>query len=251
MPIAGNDIFQRIEKKYLMNKERYEKMMEMMSEFMKMDQHGPGTICNIYYDTSDYELIRRSMDKPIYKEKLRMRSYGTPGEKDEVYIELKKKWQGIVYKRRVQMTLKEARNYLDHGIKPQKDSQILNEIDYFINFYKPERKKYIAYDRVALVDVKDSGIRITFDSNMRYRDDDLDLKAGSAGHLLVDLDQILMEVKVPGAYPLWLVTILSDLKIYPTTFSKYGVAYMKSAYEFFPKQADRENEKEVKICLPA
>ena len=170
-----------------------------MSEYVKMDRYGPGTICNIYYDTPKFDLICRSIEKPAYKDKLRMRSYGTPGEKDEVYIELKKKWQGIVYKRRIQMILNEARNYLDHGIRPKMESQILNEIDYFLNFYKPERKKYIAYDRIAWMGILDKDVRITFDSNIRYREDELDLEAGDTGYSLMDSNLILMEIKVPGA----------------------------------------------------
>ena len=134
---------------------------------MKMDNYGEHTICNLYFDTDDYELIYSSIEKPVYKEKLRLRSYGVPEKNSKVFLELKKKYQGIVYKRRVEMTFQEAINYLSQGIHPDCDSQILKEIDYFKNFYHPVPKVIIAYDRIAYAGIEDKELRITFDKNTR------------------------------------------------------------------------------------
>lgn len=220
-----NLIFQRVEKKYLLHKDVYELFLQRIAPFMHMDEHGIHTICNIYYDTEHFDLVRNSIEKPSYKEKLRLRSYGIPGEKDNVFLELKKKYKGTVFKRRISLKLKEAENYLDHGIMPQNKSQILNEIEYFINFYQPTGKVYLAYDREAYIGNEDSNLRLTIDHNIRSRTYDLDLKMGDYGDPLLNPGEFLLEIKTLAALPLWLVDILSDLKIYPVSFSKYGNIY--------------------------
>lgn len=236
-----NDNFQRIEKKYKLTKQQYDQLCERMKNYMQVDQYGMSTICNVYYDTENFELIRNSIEKPVYKEKIRLRSYGVPGENDTAFLEIKKKYDGIVYKRRILLPLKEARNYLEHGIKPSMDSQILREIDYFISHYHPVKKLYIAYDRIAMFGKQDDTIRITFDQNIRSREYDLDLSKGDQGELLMENGEVLMEIKVALAYPLWLVQILSDLNIYPISFSKYGNIY---------KQKMKE-ERNQELCLLA
>lgn len=239
-------IFQRYEKKYLMTKTMYEAFLEATKNDMCMDNYGKHTICNIYYDTYDHELIRASIEKPKYKEKLRLRSYGVPSQENKVYLELKKKYKGIVYKRRVSLTLAEAEAYLNEGIKPSKENQILREIDYFIALYQPEPKLYLAYDREAYYGREDPNVRITFDHHIRSREVDLSLSKGDKGHALLDETQYLMEIKVEGAMPIWLCRILSELEIYPTSFSKYGTIYKQSILN---KQKDQMEIKEfIQLC---
>ncbi|MBP3889504.1 MAG: polyphosphate polymerase domain-containing protein [Cellulosilyticum sp.] len=212
----------------MLTREKYNLLLEAIEPYMCADSYGKHTIGNIYYDTDTYELIRHSIEKPKYKEKLRLRSYGIPMEDSKVYLEIKKKYDGVVYKRRISLTLAEAEAYLNEGMKPQKDSQILREIDYFISFYKPEAKLYLAYDRIAYFGREDPEVRITLDHNIRSREEVLSLGAGDQGTPLLEDDQYLMEIKVPGAMPIWLSGILADLEIYPTSFSKYGNIYKKS-----------------------
>jgi hypothetical protein len=214
-----------VEKKYLLTKEQYNQLLNRIEPFMLRDKYGLHTICNIYFDTDNYDLIRISSERPIYKEKLRLRSYGIPSEEDTVFLEIKKKYKGTVYKRRISLRLKDAVNYLEHGIKPCCDNQILHEIDYFIDYYKPSGKVFIAYDRTAFYGREDASIRITFDQNIRSRTYDLDLSKGDYGQPLIQTPYYLMEIKVPLAMPLWLVHIMSDLNIYPVSFSKYGNIY--------------------------
>ncbi|MFV0343191.1 MAG: polyphosphate polymerase domain-containing protein [Anaerocolumna sp.] len=237
----SNNIFQRVEKKYCLTNRQYEELMLALSPYMKIDEYGLHTICNIYYDTEHFDLIRTSIEKPVYKEKLRLRSYGIPKENDKVYLEIKKKWKGVVYKRRVGMTLEEANRYLNNGIKPNLDCQILREIDYFISFYKPVPKVYLAYDRIALYCINDPDFRMTFDMNIRSRTSILDLSKGDFGQYLLEDGTRLLEIKVAGAYPLWLTDILSELQIYPTSFSKYGNIYKKQLQE----------ERNQNLCLQA
>ena len=228
MATKSNNVFERFEKKYMLTRQTYNLFLEAIEPYMCADSYGQHTIGNIYYDTDTYELIRQSIEKPKYKEKLRLRSYGIPNEESTVYLEIKKKYKGIVYKRRIDLTLAEAEAYLNRGIRPQKDSQILREIDYFISFYKPKPKVYLAYDRVAYFGREDSSVRITFDHNIRSREYDLSLSKGDRGELLLEDYKYLMEIKVAGAMPMWLSKILADLEIYPASFSKYGSVYKTS-----------------------
>ena len=223
-----NYVFERTEKKYLLSETRYNKVLKLIQPYMQQDEYGLTTICNIYFDTESNDLIRRSIDKPIYKEKLRLRSYGIPRENDNVFLEIKKKWKSTVYKRRITLSYKEAEDYLYRGILPETKSQIFKEIDYFINFYDPQPKLFLAYDRVAYIGINDSSLRITFDNNIRSRPDDLHLADGDKGVLLDMPEKYLMEIKVSNTMPIWMVRMLSDLEIYPVSFSKYGNVYGKS-----------------------
>lgn len=226
MSLTANQIFQRVEKKYLMSREQYEMFKRRIVPYLEMDQYGLHTICNIYFDTEDDRLIQTSLEKPPYKEKMRLRSYGIPGEEDEVFLELKKKWDGIVYKRRVPMTLKEAKAYIEQGIWPDHDEQMMREMDYFLRFYHPRPKVWLAYDREAYFGKEDKDLRLTIDRNIRTRTDELALELGDRGKKLMEEDLYLMEIKVAAAYPVWLAHLLGELQIYPVSFSKYGNYYM-------------------------
>ena len=224
--------FQRYEKKYLLDENKYYKFLEKIEDKMKIDDYGKVTICNIYFDTEDSKLIRHSLDKPVYKEKLRMRSYDVPNSKSTVFVELKKKYDGVVYKRRENMLISEAENYLYRGEYPSFESQVLHEIDWFINYYKTIRPSmYISYERTAMYGIEDSEIRITFDENILWRDIALDLKKGSWGNPIINKNEYLMEIKIAGGMPFWLCNALNSLGIYPRSFSKYGMAYkMQQGY---------------------
>ena len=223
-----NYVFERTEKKYLLNEKKFNLFFQRIEPYMSIDKFGLHTICNIYYDTDTYDLIRNSIDKPKYKEKLRLRSYGVPNDNSKVFLEIKKKYNNTVFKRRISLSLQEAEDYLERGIRPDMDSQILNEIDYFIKLYKPKKKMFIAYDRVALFGKKDQNFRITFDIDVRSRNYDLDLKNGDFGKAMDNFSGYLMEIKTTNALPIWLVNILSEFEIYPVSFSKYGNLYKQN-----------------------
>ena len=229
-------VFNRYEKKYLMPERIYLLLRERLQPYMEVDKYGLHTICNIYYDTSDFDLIRRSVEKPVYKEKLRLRSYGIPEKDSTVYLEIKKKYRKVVNKRRIPLTLQEAYDYLEQGIHPQKESQILNEIDFFLKRYPLKKGVWIAYDRIAMFQKDNPDFRITFDQNIRSRTTDMGLENGDQGQFLLPEGYYLMESKIMGASPLWFTRILSELKIYPVSFSKYGNIY-KSQFNAF--DADR------------
>ena len=217
--------FKRYEKKYFLTMNQYEMFKERISSHVRPDDYPEYTLCNLYYDTDNYSLIRASLEKPVYKEKLRIRSYGVPGADDKVFVELKKKYEGVVYKRRVTMRNNTAQAFLK-GVKSNDNvNQISKEIDYFQSFWKTVPKVFIAYDREALQGTEDPELRITFDTNLRYRLDRLSLSEGDDGLPLLNNGMILMEIKIPDACPLWLSRTLSELEIRPVSFSKYGTCY--------------------------
>ena len=223
------DTFKRYEMKYRLDEIKYRQLRQRLQDKLMVDSFGKTSICNIYYDTPDHRLIKNSLEKPIYKEKLRLRSYGTPCEGDMVFIELKKKYKGIVYKRRVKMELFEAECYLEEKEAPQRQTQITKEIDWFMNSYDNLiPAMYIAYNRIAMYGIEDPALRITFDSNILWRVEELGLGYGMWGNPILEEGQRLMEIKIPGTMPLWLAHILDELKIYPTSFSKYGRGYLGS-----------------------
>ena len=216
--------FRRCEKKYLLTYGQYQAMRLGMARYMEPDAHPHYSISNLYYDTEHYDLIRKSLEKPVYKEKLRLRSYGVPGDRDPGFVEIKKKFEGVVYKRRITMELRDADPYL-RGMRDGDGSQISREIDYFLQLYRPTPKVFIAYDREAYRAADGSELRITFDTGLRARSNDLDLRLGDHGLPLLDGAFYLMEIKIPDAAPLWLARLLSEHGIFPTSFSKYGAYY--------------------------
>ncbi|MGN0159945.1 MAG: polyphosphate polymerase domain-containing protein [Lachnospiraceae bacterium] len=229
-------IFKRYELKFLLNKAQLDKIKEAMKDHMAADKHGKNTIYSLYYDTPDYRLIRHSIEAPIYKEKLRLRSYGTATPDMPVFVELKKKYESIVYKRRIGMSEKEASAYLSDKSSeinklPKKstsfsDEQITKEIDYCFTMY-PELapRVLLTYEREAFYGKEDHEFRMTFDSNILWRDYDLSLCKPVYGTPILKPGQTLMEIKVSHAIPMWLVKTLSENHIYKTSFSKYGNAY--------------------------
>lgn len=228
--------FKRVEKKYLLSRAQYEAIRRGIEGRVKPDEHPQYTICNVYYDTPDYRLIRASLEKPVYKEKLRLRSYGPARETDPVFVELKKKFDGVVYKRRVTVTAGEAAAWMAGG-RPEKESQISREIDWFLQSYRPEPKVFLAYDREALAGVEDPELRVTFDTGIRCREREMDLRCGDQGILLLPEDQVLMELKLPGTTPLWLARLLGENRVYPTSFSKYGTFYQQKLAGRIPATA--------------
>lgn len=240
--MSDQNVFERVEKKYRLNQKQYRLFLDGAAEKIHMDEYGLHTIRNIYYDTHNYDLIRRSIDKPKYKEKLRLRGYGEIRDDSPVFLEIKKKYRGVVYKRRTQLALYKAREYLKSGTFSQKN-QIMKEIDYFIGFYNPKPRLYLAYDREAFAGNEDENLRITIDRNIRSRSHRLELSYDEECKTL-NPGEYLMEIKVKDAYPIWLADLLGKLEIYPVSFSKYGAVYAQAMKNDLKREGER-------ICLQA
>lgn len=210
---------------------QYARIAAAFAGHMQADEYGEYTICNIYFDTRDDTLIRRSIEKPVFKEKLRARSYGVPTAQDKVFLEIKRKCKGVVYKRRVSMSYAQLQAYVGTGAHPWANEQIFSEIDYFMRLYSPAPKLFLAYDRVAFRGIDEPSLRVTFDKNIRYRRTQLTLGDGDFGEPLLPQGQYIMEIKSDSAMPLWLCAVLDCEKLYPTSFSKYGNIYKKSLQE--------------------
>lgn len=220
-------IFKRYEIKYLISESQKQDIISSIMPYMALDKYGRSEIRNIYFDTENYRLIRSSIEKPIYKEKLRVRSYGRVNGGDAVFVEIKKKYDGVVYKRRVALPYTEAILWLTEG-KRVLNTQISREIDYFCQYYRTlAPKAFVSYEREAYFMKDGSDFRVTFDDNIQARSADISLMSEAYGLSLLDKGKILMEIKCAGGIPLWLVTSLSHGKIYKTSFSKYGTFYQK------------------------
>lgn len=246
--------FKRYEKKFLINESQYNELIPKLLDYMNPDKYCQNnntySIYNIYYDTENNDVIRHSISKPYYKEKLRLRSYKVPTSKDDkVFLELKKKINGIVSKRRLSLTLGEAYEFLYNQKRPDVkdyiDNQVLNEIDYYLSKTKVYPKVFIAYERNAFFCKNNPDFRVTFDSKVLTRRNHLLLEKGSFGEDVVGSGRYLMEVKILGSIPLWFTRILSELKIYPTHFSKYGNEYMNYCLD---NKQNNEIRIGAKIC---
>jgi hypothetical protein len=234
-------VFTRYEKKYMLDRAQYESLTECFAGRMEADGYGAYTVSNLYYDTDNFDLIRASMEKPLYKEKLRLRCYGTADADTPVFLELKKKYKGVVYKRRAKLAYHEAKDMLERGAPSAGDNrQVLREIAFFLMLYPVSAKLLLCYDRTALRQAgADAGdLRITFDTDIRFRREDPRLDGDLHGAPVLERDKVLMEVKTSGAIPLWLCQSFSDLGIFPTSFSKYGTCYRE--YIAKEKRLDRE-----------
>lgn len=217
--------FERYEKKYLLDSSKQEEFFNLISDNLIPDAYSEYEISNIYYDTLNRDLIRASIEKPAYKEKLRIRSYGKVSTGDPVFIEMKRKYNGIVYKRRVTSDIDNINLILNPDSEFGGNSQIARELKSFQKFYRTIPMTFINYTRKAFSGKEDSRLRITFDTNINCRDHGLDLRNGEKGTPILGENIVLMEIKIPGACPLYLSRALSALQIYPVSFSKYGYYY--------------------------
>ena len=218
--------FERRELKYRITDAQRAALEAAFGARMVPDEHGESTICNRSYDTADYRLIRASLEKPAYKEKLRLRSYGVTEPGGEVFLELKKKYKGIVYKRRITLPEDAAGEFIAGRAPLGKHGQIGREIEYFTAFYAPLLPAvHLSYERSAWFSREDRDLRITFDKNIRFRQEDVSLTLPAGGRRILPEGESLMEIKAAAALPLWLVSELDTLGIYQSTFSKYGEAY--------------------------
>ncbi len=230
------EIFNRYENKYQISEDVFFKLHDRLSGVMQTDDYNKKQftypICNIYYDSADSYLIRHSISKPIYKEKLRLRSYGTPAEGSTVYVEIKKKFRGLTNKRRSGLKLNEAYTFLSTGDlpihRPYMNAQVLREIQYMLSGRALRPAVYLSYERRAFFGDASEDLRISFDTNILSRREDLRLESGVYGENLLPGGVWLMEIKTARAIPLWLTRLLSEYRIYPHSFSKYGAEYKAS-----------------------
>ncbi len=219
-------IFKRYELKYILTVKQYNELVEVMSEHMELDAYGRHQISNIYFDTEDYSIIRQSLEKPTYKEKLRLRIYGEPDLDSLAFVELKKKYKGVVYKRRLAYSQKDALVHLyEHH---DEASQIQKEIDYFIHNYEDLMPRvYLAYEREAYFCPTNDNLRMTFDFNIKTRNTNVSLYRSDNDLDVLPASNVLLEVKVVEGIPFWLLEFMHKHKIYKTSFSKYGTAFNK------------------------
>lgn len=218
-------VFRRVEQKYLLTQEQRERLFKMIDDYIEKDDYFESTICNIYFDDCHNRMIIESIEKPPFKVKLRLRSYGVPKMEDKVFLEIKNKYNGIVGKRRIKMKFSDYCDYLENGCCL--DGQIMKEIDYYFKKYSLKPSIFVGYDRKSYRGCENKSLRITIDENLRSRTTELSLDMGDFGEKYFDKPTYIMEIKALDGLPLWLVRSLSELKIYPQSFSKVGNIYKK------------------------
>lgn len=225
------NVFKRYELKYLLSPVQKDRILTAMQPHMALDRYGRTIIRNIYMDTDNFRLIRRSIEKPAYKEKLRIRSYRRADPESPVFVELKKSFDHVVYKRRISLPEAQAMDWvLGHACCPRQ-CQISDEIDYSLRYYQTLRPAvFLSYEREAYYSLNGDDFRVTFDDSILFRQDALSLESDVRGIPILPPDRTLMEVKCSASIPLWMVRVLSSERIYRTSFSKYGAAYQKFIY---------------------
>ena len=224
--MADQMTFKRYEIKYLLTPQQKAVLLRAMEPYMRLDAYGRTTIRNLYFDTDTFRLVRRSLEKPAYKEKLRIRSYAVAHPGDPVFVELKKKYQSVVYKRRLVLPEEEAMRAFRLGLPLPVCSQIADEIAYFRSYYQPLRPTvFLSYEREAFYCLDQTDFRVTLDENILYRETDLSLESPVYGIPLLADQAALLEIKTAGGMPLWMSHTLNQLHLFKTSFSKYGAAY--------------------------
>ncbi len=237
----------RVEHKYQMNRKQAEEFLQKAMPHLKADVYPEYDLHNIYYDTPDNALIINCLGHPQYKEKLRLRTYGEPDETTPCFLEIKKKFKGTGVKRRIAVREQEAYAYMNDHVQLEDHSQIAEEIDYMVSRYSLSQKMFIAYHRKAFSGIREKDLRITFDTDICYRLDHLSLHKTGEETMITEEDEVLMEIKVSDRYPMWLTEILSEMKLFRHTFSKYGTIYS----ELETKRRSTVNAAEIYQNVPA
>lgn len=248
---AYSDVFERKEMKYRITAAQLAELLPVLQEHLVPADFADATVRSLYYDTPGDDLIARSIEGPLYKEKLRLRVYGDGYDPAmPAFVEIKKKFKGIVYKRRVMLSLAAAEAFLD-GMPYEealaaypladkklaaqvrenaaKNKQIANEIAFFMQRYAPLQPSILtACSRCSLVDPDGGDLRITIDTQLcaKHRPTNIGDVDG-AGALIGEGDAI-MEIKSTFALPLWLTSALSSVGAYKQSFSKCGAAYAQA-----------------------
>ena len=217
-------IIDRMEQKYFVSFDKYKKLMDIIEDKLVKDKYFSERIYNIYFDNDEYEFMTKSLDKPLYKEKVRLRSYETADKNSYVFLEIKKKFQGHGNKRRVVINYNDAIDYINNKIIPDTNKQIMNELDYTFKKNNLKPKISLTYDRLSYAFKEDDSYRITFDTNIRYSNKKIDLVDLDDDYCLFN-DGYIMEVKTLKGYPMWFIKALNELKLFPTSYSKVGEAY--------------------------
>lgn len=247
------DVFCRVEDKYPMTKKQAEEFVEAIREHVREDAYFRYTVHSVYYDSADCQLAVHSLMKPKYKMKLRLRCYGEADGDTPAFFETKKKYGDIVFKKRITLTENEALNYAENGVMHHVTGNTADEIDYLFRYYDLQPKVHISYDRECWSSISEQDVRITFDFNIRYRTDDLSLRENGSEQKLFDDDTVVMEVKAMDRYPMWLVRLLSERKLYKQSNSKYGKIYTLHQQELNPQFGTAYaltgmNAKEKMVC---
>jgi len=231
------NVFRRYEKKYLITQEQAAVICDVMSKHIMPDRFNEYIVQNLYFDTANWESVRASIEKPIYKDKLRLRCYGELQSDDDVFLELKKKHKSVVYKRRIAVSAHDFQSNSVREIASKDTSQIAHELKFFLDVHPVFERMLVSYKRTAFAGIEDRGLRVTFDEDVRYRQNNLGFSQPRDGNTILPGGIVVMEIKTHGAMPLELTRLFSEMGVFPVSFSKYGTCYIRSLERMVRKSA--------------
>jgi len=234
-------IFKRQEQKYLLTEKQATQLVLAFSEYMQQDVHGTYWVQNLYFDTENWDIINTSIQKPYYKEKMRLRCYGTPETAKYIFLELKKKYAGTVYKRRISLPTDSLARSLDQVLE-EDGSQIARELQFHLRSANVSEKMYVGYRRKAFAGIDDPSLRLTIDSDILYRPNELNFANPSEGNSILPEHMRLMEIKTASSIPLWLSHFLSENEIYGASFSKIGTCFTDYWKKMHQSDIEQHNE---------
>jgi hypothetical protein len=250
MKILAIEIFKRKEQKYLITSDQYFLLLEHILPYMRPDRFGLDgryTITSLYFDSDDHKIYFETKNKLKFRQKLRLRVYDEADLASTAFFEVKQKHKKVVNKRRMLLPLEEAYRYLNENPAlplehyNTSNPQVFREIDYFLKLYGLRPEMVVSYDRHALHCIEDPDLRITFDLNLRCRNDDLFVEHGPYGENFIDPDLVVLEVKINDSVPLWLTRILQALYCEQRSASKYCTSMELLKGEKLPNGIETEN----------
>ncbi len=245
------DVFERKEMKYRLCATQLESLISAFETRLLPDERGITLVRSLYFDTPAHDLIARSMESPLYKEKLRLRVYGQASEPGTpAFLEIKKKFKGIVYKRRVLVSIGAAHLIIEgaslsealaahplndealaaEALTPHRE-QIAREIAFFIQRHDARRPSILTQCERQAFTSSDGDLRVTIDRNLSYKANPQSIADTHFAIPLIPQTEAVMELKCTHALPLWLAGELSAVCAYKQSFSKCGTAYGHSVSE--------------------
>jgi SPX domain protein involved in polyphosphate accumulation len=224
----------RFELKYLTRFDTYQRIIRQLDPYAERDGYagelGRYSIISLYYDSPELACYWDKINGVPYRNKLRIRQYGSMAGSDDAYIEVKQKLLASIRKIRTRMKLTQAYDLLaaahqraetSEVIDRSPEDEVLNHVMYLRSLYNLEPKAIISYEREPYVGRYDHHLRMTFDLNLRSRAEDLRLESGPWGKYIMSPDIVLVEMKVDGRIPEWFISLVAEHNLEPCRFSKY------------------------------
>jgi len=230
-------VFDRWELKYVVTVKQMYQLMHALKNYVVLDENGDDglyKIKSIYYDSHDFKFYHEKMNGNKYRQKVRLRGYNNVAYNDDVYFEIKQRYNTTVQKRRAELKLSDAYELMKHPLDAEqyadKKRIVLDEIRYLSSMHALEAKAIVSYDRKAYMGKYEDGLRITFDTNLKCRKENLNLEEYHKEKYFVHPSLAVLEIKTNEKVPIWLVSLIQRFEIEAHRVSKYCLSVEKLYY---------------------